>query len=68
MSEENSLTQADVRRARALCRVAAAVFAVCGLLLLAAPLSLPLRAVAGGFNFVVAVSVLLYAGTLRADP
>lgn len=66
MSQDH-MTEADVRRARLMCRVAAAVFAGCGLLLFALPASLPVRAVAGGFNFVIAVAVLLYARTLRAD-
>lgn len=61
------MTEADARRSRTLCRVAAVVFAGCGILFLATPLSLPVRAVVSGFNFVVAVAVLLYAGTLRAD-
>lgn len=67
MSQEPNLTEADARRARLLCHVAAAVFAGCGLLLFAIPASLPVRAVAGGFNFVIAVAVILYARTLRAD-
>jgi hypothetical protein len=61
------MTEADFRRSRTLCHVAAAVFAGCGLLFLATSLSLPVRAVVAGFNFVIAFAVVLYAQTLRAE-
>ncbi len=69
MSQEpkDRMTEADLRRSRLMCHIAAAVFAGCGLLFLATSLSLPVRAVVGGFNFVIAVAVVLYAQTLRAE-
>lgn len=67
MSEENRMTEADVRRSRMLCRLATAVFTGCGLLFFATTFSMPVRAVVGGFNLVVAVAVLLYGNSLRAD-
>ena len=60
------MTEADLRRARTLCHVAAAVFSGCGLLFLATSLSLPVRAVVSGFNFVVAVAIVLHARGLRS--
>lgn len=62
------MTEAEARRARLMCHLAAGVFAACGVLLLFINASLPVRAVAGGFNFVIAAAVLLYARTLRAAP
>lgn len=66
MSQER-MTESDVRRARLLCSFAAAGFAGCGILLFLTPLAPALRAVAGGFNLVVAIAVVLYARGLRAD-
>jgi hypothetical protein len=62
---QSTMTEAEARQARLLCYVAAAVFGGCALLLLLIPASLPVRAVAAGFNGVVTVAVLLYARTLR---
>jgi hypothetical protein len=69
MSQETQdrMTEADLRRSRTLCHVAAAVFAASGLLFLATSLPLPVRGVVGGFNFVISVAIVLYARTLRAE-
>jgi hypothetical protein len=65
---ESSMTAAEARRARLLCYVAAAVFAGCGTLFLFISASPPVRGVGAGFNFIVALAVVLYARTLRANP
>lgn len=64
---QNRMTEADLRRTRVLCYVAAAVFAGCGAAFLATPFSLPVRAIACGLNVVVALAVVFYGRTLRAE-
>jgi hypothetical protein len=64
---QDRMTETDVRRARLLCYFAAAGFAGCGILLFLLPMAPVLRAVASGFNLVVAIAVVLYARSLRAE-
>jgi hypothetical protein len=64
---QNRMTETDVRRARIQCYCAAAIFIGCAILLFVLPLAPALRAVAGGFNLVVAIAVVLYARSLRAE-
>ncbi len=64
---QDRMTETDVRRARLLCYFAAAGFAGCGVLSFLLPLAPALCAVAGGFNLMVAIAVVLYARGLRAD-
>lgn len=63
---QDRMTEADVRRTRMLAYLAAAVFAVCTVLLFVLPLPTALRAVAGGFNLVAAIGAIIYARGLRA--
>lgn len=64
------LSDADIRRARLYCNVAAAVFVLCGagLLLLPMPMAAAVRGVIVGFNLIIALAVFLYGRQLKAEP
>lgn len=60
---------ADTRRARLMCYLAAAVFAGSGLLLLLLPFEIApaIRWVGAGFHAILAVAVLLYGRQLNVE-
>lgn len=65
----DKLSDADVRRARSLCAVAAVVFLACGVLLAVLPLGLSgvVRGVLAGFHAVVGLAVWLYGRQLGGE-
>lgn len=63
------MTEADARRGRLTCYLAAAVFAACtlGLAFLPVEMAPAVRWVLTAFNGVIALAVWLYGRSLRAD-
>ena len=63
------LPDADVRRARVMCYVAAAVFAACAGTMAVLPMEVvpAVRWVLAGFNVVIALAVLLYGRSLTGE-
>lgn len=65
----NGLSDAEIRRARLQCHIAASVFAACAVGLALAPIEMSpaIRWVAAGFNVIIALAVFLYARTVGAE-
>lgn len=63
------LSDADLRRARFHCYLAAVVFAACAVALLFLPIEMKtaLRGVAAGFNLILALAIFLYGRHLAND-
>lgn len=62
-------TDADLRRSRMMCYLAATIFGLCGASLLVLPVDLApaIRWVLGGFNVVIALAVFLYGRQLTHE-
>lgn len=64
---QDRMTETDVRRARIQCYCAAAIFIGCAIFVFVMPLAPALRTVACAINLVVAIAVVIYARSLRAE-
>ena len=66
---DHRLSEADIRRSRQLCTIAAIVFAVCGLGILLLPVQMApaLRGVGAGFNLIIALAVFLYGRQIKNE-